>query len=285
MEENMSTQNMKRDPTSNQIYHFFILAFLFSWILWLPGLLMTFDIIRPNQTLSNINNALKWVAGIGPSLAALILISRDKGKIGIKNLFRRVFMYKLGFWYLPLLLLLPCILIFAHFLNFLIFNASFPKTGPLSEPWWIPVLFLVFFVMQFSEELGWRGYALDRLQKKWNAVFSSILLGMIWAIWHVPMFMINGYAQHDYHLPFEQFIITLVLLSIIITWIQNNSKGSLIPAFTIHALINLSGDMLPLIEKNTETQGNYTAWILTNILLGLITIVIVIVWGYKKLVR
>ena len=66
---------------------------------------------------------------------------------------------------------------------------------------------------------------------------------------------------------------------------QKNTKSSLVPAFIIHAPINLSGEVLPLIEKNLEIQGDYTVWIISNILLFLFAIVILIFWGYKKLVR
>lgn len=281
----MSTMKKKTDLSNQQLWRFFILTFLLSWLMWLPGLLITNNLFNPGQTLSTITNVLKWVAGMGPSLAAIFLIFRRDGKIGVKKLFGKVLNTRLGYWYFPIFFLLPITLVFAHLVNIFFFNASFPKTGLLAEPWWIPVLFVIFFIMQFSEELGWRGYALDRLQKKWNALFSSILLGSIWAIWHIPMFLINGFGQHDNHLPFGQFFLTIVLVSVLITWFQNNTKDSLIPAFIVHALINLSGEVLPLIEKNNEIQGDFTVWIITNILLFLYVIIIVLFWGYKKLAR
>jgi membrane protease YdiL (CAAX protease family) len=181
--------------------------------------------------------------------------------------------------------LLPVLLVAAHSLNGLIYGAPFPKTGLLSEPWWIPVLFIIFVIMQFAEELGWRGYALDRLQQRWNSLFSSILLGSIWAVWHIPMFLTIGFGQHDNHLPFGQFFLTLVFMSIFITWLQNNTKNSLAPAFIIHSCINLSGEVLPLIEKNNEFQGDYTAWILVNVLLFFAAIIVIKFWGYKSFIR
>ena len=281
----MYTMKNKTDSSNQQLWQFFLLTFLFSWLLWLPSMLITYNLITTSQTFITISNILNWVAGIGPSLSAIYLVIKFDGKTGAKKLFKRVLELKLGYWYFPVFLLLPIMLVFAHLLNIIFFDASFPKTGPLAEPWWIPVLFVIFFIMQLAEELGWRGYALDRLQKRWNALFSSILLGSIWAIWHLPMFLTSGFGQHDYHLPFGQFFITAVLMSIFITWLQNNTNGSLIPAFVIHALINLSGEVLPLIEKNKEIQGDYTAWVISNILLFLFVIVVIFFWGYKKLAR
>ena len=159
--------------TNQSLWQFFFITFLFSWLLWLPGVLITYNLINPNQTLITINNILQWVAGIGPSLAAIYLIIRNDGKKGIKKLFRRVMNLKLGFWYFPVFLMLPITLFSAHLINILLFNASFPQTGLLNEPWWIPILFVIFLIMQFGEELGWRGFALDRLQKKRSALLMN----------------------------------------------------------------------------------------------------------------
>ncbi len=222
---------------------------------------------------------------MGPSLVAIYLVIKFDGKVGAKKLFKRLLQVRLGFWYFPVILLIPLVLVIAHILNIVLFHVSFPQAGLLTAPWWIPLVFAIFILMQFSEELGWRGFALDRLQNKFNALSSGILLGIFWAAWHIPMFLINGFGQHDNHLPFEQFFLTIILVSVLITWLQNNTRGSLIPAFIVHALINLSGEVLPLIEKNNGTQGNYTVWIITNILLFLSVISIVSFWGYKTLVR
>lgn len=277
--------NKKIYSSNQQLLQFFLLTFLFSWLLWLPSILITYNFITPSQTLIRINNILKWVAGIGPSLAAIFLVIKFDGKGGLKNLIKRVWYKKLGYWYFPLLLMLPITLVAAHLINTFFFSNAFPKTGLLEEPWWIPVLFVIFFIYQFSEELGWRGFALDRLQKKWNALNSSLLIGCIWGIWHLPMFLSSGFGQYDNHLPFIQFLVTLVLLSVWITWFQNNNNNSLLPAFIIHAYINLSGEVLPLIEKKEQTQSNYTAWVILNILLLFSVITIVFFYGYKKLVR
>lgn len=278
-----SAKNVESSP--KQLWQFFILTFLFSWSMWLPGLLISYRLIIPSGGLTTAINIMKWIGGMGPSLAALYLITRHIGKNGIKNLFQRLINIRLGFWYLPTILLLPAILIIAHLLNGILYNAPFPKTGLLSEPWWIPVLLIVFIIMQFSEELGWRGFALDELQKRWSALSSSVILGCIWGIWHIPMFLINGFGQHDNHLPFSQFLLTLVLVSIFITWLQNNTNNSLVPAFIVHSFVNLSGEALPLIEKNKEVQGNYMAWVIANYLLLISAIIVICFWGYQNLSR
>ena len=99
------------------------------------------------------------------------------------------------------------------------------------------------------------------------------------------MFLTAGFAQHDYQLPFLQFLITLILCSVLITWIQNNCNSSLLPAFVFHALINLSGEVLPLFEKDGELPIADTTWTIANILLFIIVLAVIYFWGYKKLER
>lgn len=267
------------------LWQFFFLTILFSWFMWLPGVLRTNNLIAPTQFPLSIQTAMQWIGGIGPSLAALFLTLKKQGKIGTKELLGRALRFRLGYWYIPLFLIIPLTLLVAHGLNALLFGASFPKTGLLKEPWWIPVIFLIFLIMQVSEEFGWRGYALERLQTRWNATFSSVILGSIWAIWHLPMFISQGFGHHDKQLPFMQFFVTLVLVSLFITWLQNNTNGSLVPAFALHAMVNLSGEILPLIEKSEEVQGDYTSWIIANVLFLVLAIIVLVAWGPKTITR
>jgi membrane protease YdiL (CAAX protease family) len=281
----MNSTNSKRSASNNQVIQFFSLTFLFSWFLWLPGVLYTYQLIAPRPFILNLIEVMNWVGGAGPSVIAFILTLKIEGIHGAKILFNRVLRVKLGYWYFPIFLILPVILVLAHILNMILGGADFPKTGLLSEPWWILVVFLIFFILQFGEEFGWRGYALDRLQTRWNALISSIILGILWALWHLPMFLSKGFPHYDYHLPFSQLFITLVIASIFITWLQNNCKGSLIPALVIHTLINISGEVLPLIEKSQDVQGDYSAWIIVNILFTITVIFILLLWDQTTFKR
>lgn len=268
---------------TNGLWTFFIVTFLLSWLSWLPGVLITYHYIEPNKFVIQIANILNWVGGVMPSFFAILLIYKEQDFKGVKALLRRVFKLKLGYWYFPTFLIIPVALVLAHSIN-TFFGHPFPDTPILSEPWMILPLFLVFLIMVAAEEFGWRGFALDRLQTKWSALTSSIILGSIWAIWHIPMFLSSGFGHHDLHLPFGQLFLTLVLVSILITWLQNNT-GSLAPAFILHAFVNLSGEVLPLIDKNTSIQGNYTQWIITNLICIIVVIMVLKHWGLKTLVR
>lgn len=93
-----------------------------------------------------------------------------------------------------------------------------------------------------SEEIGWRGFLLPRLQKRLNPFCSSIVLGIIWACWHLPLFFIVGTCQ--YGIPFLLFVMTTTINTIIITWIFNRTNGSLVFPILFHTCNNVAAGLL-----------------------------------------
>jgi membrane protease YdiL (CAAX protease family) len=98
------------------------------------------------------------------------------------------------------------------------------------------VLFLL--LEATGEEIGWRGYALPRLQANLSALTSALIVGVMWALWHLPLFFIAGLPQTL--LPFVLFLVWIVSQSVIFTWVYNGTQGSLLFAIVLHAAINLS---------------------------------------------
>jgi len=264
-------------------WHFFALAFSISWSLWLPGFLADQGILSENRRFLGIGEFGKWAGGLGPSLAAIFLVARDGGWQRVRRLLGRVLRVRIGRWYLPTLLIVPVVVVAAHLLNRLI-GGVFPQTGALANPQMIPVLFTMFFVLQVSEEYGWRGYALDALQENRTAAIASLILGAFWILWHVPMFLISGFGLHSSGVPFFQYAVTLLCLSFLMTWIQNNTRGSLVPAFTIHAMVNLTGEVMPLQTCYGELFGQET-WTFANVLLIGSTVAVLRFWGVRTMGR
>jgi membrane protease YdiL (CAAX protease family) len=107
-------------------------------------------------------------------------------------------------------------------------------------------MFFIFIFGPFPEELGWRGYALDSLQERINPLFSSLVLGLIWAIWHTPLFLMRGTYQYDLgfgSVDFWLFMLFATLSSIFFTWIYNNNQRSILSASLLHFVINLTGNV------------------------------------------
>jgi membrane protease YdiL (CAAX protease family) len=118
----------------------------------------------------------------------------------------------------------------------------------------------VFIYGPIPEELGWRGYALSRLQARWNALVSSLILGAIWALWHLPLFFIKDtlFYRHGAWSPwFWQFMTTVIPLSIIFTWIFNNTRRSTLAAILFHFMTNVTPEL-----ANVTAGTNFYATLL-----------------------
>jgi hypothetical protein len=123
-----------------------------------------------------------------------------------------------------------------------------------------------------GEEIGWRGYALPRLQARYGSLLASLIIGFTWGAWHLPLFWLPGNFHQT--IPPTLFLLQSVALAIIYTWLYNQTKGSLLIAHLFHAASNVTLGVLPVLP--TDTGGDLTPLWLTVGLLSVFTIVVVI---------
>lgn len=252
----------------------FIIAVLgLSWLAWAPIVLGGGEA-----------QALPWVVlwllgGFAPSLLALAFTAAAEGRPGVRRLRRRATSIRAGaIWYLPILLLFPAV----HVVATLWHGArgdALPQSQLLpliaANPLLVlPVAVGLVLLGPVSEELGWRGYALDRLQARWSALFSSLVLGVIWGLWHVPLFLMAGTSQEA--TPLWPFLLSAVISSVLYTWLCNNTGRSILTAILLHTSQNASFALWP---------WPLTAFPLHLVLLALIAVVVTIVWGPATLSR
>jgi membrane protease YdiL (CAAX protease family) len=166
-------------------------------------------------------------------------------------------------------------LIFA--LIYLLFGGEAPG---LASTYTIPIFVLDLFISLISgplnEEAGWRGYALPRLESRFSALISSIILGILWGFWHLPLYLVET------RLPFYIFIFLNIVLSILITWGYNNTKGSLVIAVLFHYCFNFVGTYIAGKLGLLPTMMFYLAG---GILIGVYVIIVIIYYGPKRLSR
>ncbi|WP_255196878.1 CPBP family intramembrane glutamic endopeptidase [Halorarius litoreus] len=138
----------------------------------------------------------------------------------------------------------------------------------------LPALFFA-TLPPILEELGWRGYALDRLQLKVSALSASLILGVVWALWHLPLFFIEGSFQHDAvgfaTTGFWLVMTGIVVLSVAFTWIYNNTERSILGIIVLHGWVNFTAEVIVVPDP-----AYYGLWF---VLAG----VIVAIWGRKTL--
>lgn len=271
--------NVRKISTNSFPWKYFVIAFTFSWILWFPGILQSRNVISiPLPFLLFIG-----LGSFGPFISSFYLTYRKEAKPGIKRLWKRGFNFKIPIKWLALIILLPlCIAGISLYLKILS-GGEKPDLQLIKKPIFIPVAFLFNFFLGggIPEEFGWRGYALDRLQQKWNALISSLILGFIWGLWHLPLFFAEGLSQS--YIPFWEFLVLTMSGSILYTLLHNNTNGNITVALLFHTMVNLSFALFPLVEMKhgADQRGGFYLIILYVI----VSIIVVLIWGHKKLTR
>ena len=255
----------KQDKSeSRNLWLFFLIAFAWSWLFWMPEVLW---------------GARLYVAPFGPTIAAFLLTCINQGRTGAKELLKRGLDFRFRkIWLVPIFSLMPAIVGFSLLLAVLNGQPA-PEIPILAQPWVIvPAFFYILFLGgPVAEEFGWRGYALDRLQTRYNALVSSVILGIVWGLWHLPLFFMKG--QDMYHnIPIWGFILGTIFLSIMFTWTYNNTGRSILAILLFHTMGNLSHFIFPAMS---------TAWggLYSLILNVVVVIVVLVIWGPKRMVR
>lgn len=148
-----------------------------------------------------------------------------------------------------------------------------------SDPLSILPLFLFAILVPLIEEMGWRGYVLDRLQTRYSALTSSLVLGVVWSLWHLPLFFVAGSYQAGLGIgtpEFWLFFLSIIPLTVIITWIYNNTGRSIFAAILFHGMVNFSGEIIALSPRADTIAA--ILWLLA-------AICVIVGWGGRCLVR
>jgi membrane protease YdiL (CAAX protease family) len=243
---------------------FFVLAYALSWWAWI---LYALDLF-PNP-----------IASFGPFLAALVVLALTEGKAGIGRLFRRMIRWRVAPGWYAVALLLPAVLAgVAAALNVLL-GAQPPTPAQLDGwPGLIPTFAVLLLVPGFGgawEEPGWRGYALPRLQRGRSALVASLILAALIAGWHLPL-MVTGQIHYS-------DIVLILAAVIVVNWVFNNAKGSVLIVMLLHAANNtVSGSFFSPMFTGADSVRQ--SWLLA-LVWGVTAILVVAVAGPANLSR
>ena len=246
---------------------FFTLAILISWLIALPSLLFGLP-FKPFQTLG----------AYGPLLAAVIVSAALGGdELGLLRKRMTNFRFALG-WYL--------LAIFGYVLFYLLVAglSGAPLVGSLAEKWtliftlYLPSLFTSHLVGSIGEETGWTGFAIHHLQQRFSPWLSSIILGVVWAVWHLPGFFVPSEMGAFSLVSFIFFVLISIFNRILWTWITNSINGSGIAAILLHASSNavslaLIPNLLPAPTPNQMASSGL-------VLLGFLFFFAVLILGF-----
>jgi uncharacterized protein len=247
---------------------FFLLVFVLSIPFWLV------DVLTQMPKGIPINLPTSSLMAFNPLIAALILTYRYKKSAGIKDLVKKAFDYKRikrKRWYVPTILLMPAMLFLSYLVMYLV---GLPLPQPNISFLFVLILFPLFFVTALGEEAGWLGYAIDPMQERWGALYASIILGIVWGLWHL-----GGYIQTNNGLEWAiwQFLGSIPL-RILITWIYNNTGKSIFAGILFHAMINVS-------EFSFPNYGSHYDPFISAIIFTAVAAIVVFLWSPKTLIR
>src|SRR5919202_2399631 len=238
---NMTIDDASRQPTSPQgsllvrypLTSFFVMAFAFSWIVWSPWVLSEDGVGLLQFQLPGWSIGFVVAPGailLGPCLSGFVMTGVTEGREGIRRLLHRIVLWRVGLrWYLFNLIGIPAVMALG-----MIILPGGPALLLTLGPGYVlsyPVSFVLIIIVggPLLEEPGWRGFALPRLQPLHGPLGGTVILGLLWGLWHLPEFLVPTWAASSGgsgFLAIGRFIIIAITFAIVTTWVFNNTKGS-----------------------------------------------------------
>jgi len=252
----------------------FVLAMIFGSVV---SLAIATDLLPPEAS---------QLGALSSSLAAIVLVVVEGRKGGLRELLSRFLIWRVGLQWWAVALFFAVIPSVAGLYLFDLLGGppvDWSELPPLYTV--VPMFIFLTIAAGIGEEFGWRGFLLPRLQTRHNALLSSLIIGVMWAIWHIPQFFIKGTFQHDLGsqaglLPaFLTYSVFLIVSSIWFTWVFNNTRGSVLMAAVMHGASNAWGGHI-------DVYRGYFGGILTfGVVSVLVSIIIVLIAGARDLSR
>jgi len=224
---------MKNHP----VLWFYVLAFAVAWLGWLPMVAGSRGIAPFNHPIIPM---LLLLPAVGPGLAAIIVMAATEGKASVNRLLKPLVQWRVGARLLVIAVIAPALLLLAAQIVTQVLGLT--ATPGLPTDNLIGMVIAVFVMAVFSntwEEIGWRGFALPRLQQQHTAFVATLIVGVLWGLWHLPLFFWLDNPMSNY--PFLPWFIGTIALSFIYTWLYNTAAGSLLVVTLFHVFSNTFG--------------------------------------------
>ncbi|MGE0009928.1 MAG: lysostaphin resistance A-like protein [Candidatus Babeliales bacterium] len=224
---------------------FFLTAFTISWALWACAIYVSWQ-----PTMQSLLMPLVLGGIAGPALASLFILIKSQNKELWHDFIERLRPGRITKKFIPVVLFLfPCQIILAIAISLLFgqsadqFGLSTQSSDQVLQGINALMIIVVVFLVGPLEELGWRGYGIDSLKTKFSLFKASLLLGVIWGAWHVPLFLIkNGAYQEIWSLGLVHtslYFVDLVLLTIINNWLYYKNNRSILVAIMFHSILDI----------------------------------------------
>ena len=217
---------------------YFTLAFAFTWLILSPGVAATVGLLN----FAFEGTVLTIASGLGPLLAAVVVTGAAAGKSGVRQMCaRRLARRAQAKWWAAALLLMAGLFAISATLSWFI-SGTVPnaRDGIYLNGGNSLIVILLLLLGAFGEEVGWRGFALPKLQEKHTPLKATFILTLFWWLWHLPTYWtlplaLNAVAQYGFIAAFGIQFVVLLALSVLCTWVYNGSGGVVLLPVLLHA--------------------------------------------------
>lgn len=256
---------MSREKLNGPVWPFVIQVFLFSVPFFIIGPLV--EQFFPNLPISLPASALVVIV---PISVAVFLTWREGGWQHVRQLLGNAFDFRRihPIWYLPIVLIMPLAMLLHYLISLRVGSIPTPEIALLPTI----AMFVFFFIGAIAEEVGWQGYAYDRLARRIPAFVAALVLGLIWVTWHIVPF---AQTRHDVQWIVWQCVFT-IWLRVLIVWVYVNNNRSVSAAVLLHTMSNLAVFLFPV-------YGSYYDPMIASLIMAGIVLVVVLVWGADTL--
>ena len=265
----MTNHHKNRDP-----WKFFLLTFAYSWVIWIPSVLDGIGIELP-FIVTGYSTVVVIIGAFAPMMAAITLVVREEGWKGTRVFLGQALNFRIKPVYLVLALALPVLIhAIAHYLALAVgldvAKTLIPTEIPVAPiVLAIPTFILMLVIGGGQEEFGWRGYAQEPLQEKIGVMPASLVIGVIWGIWHLPLWFMAGDLHGAY--SFLAFVMMTTSISIVYAWLYNSSGKKLIVVMFFHAMNNTAAPLLPFLHGiEGKPESAYWIYAAVNVIFGII---------------
>jgi membrane protease YdiL (CAAX protease family) len=240
------------------ILAFFFLTYLVGWVFFGVGAAVSGGALR---------NAVLLPGVFAPAIVALLLTARSEGREGVQNLLGRILQRPVAArWYVFAATYMISIKLAAALLHRVV-AGEWPAFG--QEPWYVLIGATILSTpVQAGEELGWRGYALPRLAARMGLAKGSVVLGIVWACWHLPFFFMAGTDTSGQSFPL--YLVQVTGFSVAMAFLFWRAGGSLLPVMLLHAAANNTKDAVPSAEPGAANplalSHSLVAWLTVALL-------------------
>ena len=266
----VAPRKVEGEPTaSGSLVTFFLLTYVVTWMSWIAAWAIFGGGASAGHPRPGLQMLFFFLGTFAPSFVAVWLTARHEGRAGVRELFRRLLQWRVGLrWYVFALTYIAAIKLAAALIHRLA-TGEWPRFG--DEPLYLMLAATIgstLLLGQAGEEIGWRGYALPRLAARFGLARASIVLGIIWAAWHLPLFFIPGTDTTGQSFPL--YLLQVTALSVAIAWLYANTNGSLLLTMLMHAAGNNTKDIVPSVVQNATNpfalSTSLVAWLTAGLL-------------------